>query len=177
MKKAIFLLVVLLLPISVFAQPSPWLLEINGFSFHTEAAFNAGWRETGTQAPYREKWRDFNSINTGVGLRYDLAQNLQAFAGVYRNSYYRPSGYAGLNLRREFSIRNGWRVAPGLKLGFVSGYTNTPEESRLLDTLIFIALPNIEIGTHGKYLNIGLMPPVNRVGVLTLQGVIRFSSL
>lgn len=106
-------------------------------------------KHTGSPVWYDGKdYRKWNEINIGGGISYEMNPNLEASAGFFNNSFYKPSVYAGLDLhttRAKF-------VSAGLAFGPISGYTNTPTK-----TLVFV-LPNV-VFTKGKFrARVGYMP-------------------
>lgn len=62
------------------AEPGDYHLIIHGASYHTVP------RTSGPQ---------WNQVNPGMGLRYELSDTVSLQVGAYKNSYYRKSLYAG----------------------------------------------------------------------------------
>jgi hypothetical protein len=188
-------------PNSNAAKGDFWL-EVNGTSFHGESDYHDGWDRTyypdydwGKPLPVdnllytqkngeysffteTEKRRKFNSANFGLGLKYGLAKYADAFVGFYDNSYDKTSFYGGVNIKRDFHPGGGkFRVAPGLKLGLVTGYAGTPDNDAAWgpgDTAP-MAIPNIEVGYGSVYTNAGYIPAVgeNSTWAVMVQGGIR----
>lgn len=107
MKLAALAVLALLFVAPAHAQPTPWSLDINLASVHTEA-----WAR-----------RDLNQTNPGLGLEYQASLDWGAAAGFYRNSYRRTSAYAlGVWTPLHLAIPGGLTAGAGLAAGLVSGY-------------------------------------------------------
>ena len=87
--------------------PSPWALDINVTSVHTEA-----WAR-----------RQLNQDNPGLGIEYQITPNWSAAGGFYRNSYRRETAYAlGIWTPLHLDLPAGLKASAGLAAGLVSGY-------------------------------------------------------
>ena len=88
----------------------PWSLDLSLASYHTRA-----WAR-----------RELNQINPGVGVEYQWSPNWSALAGIYRNSYRKPTLYAlSAWTPLHFSLPAGISASAGLAVGLASGYTRT----------------------------------------------------
>jgi hypothetical protein len=86
---------------------SPWSLDINVTSVHTEA-----WAR-----------RQLNQDNPGLGIEYQFTPNWSAAGGFYRNSYRRETAYAlGVWTPLHLDLPGGLTANAGLAAGLVSGY-------------------------------------------------------
>ena len=75
---------------------------------------------TTVRSYHADRHADYNEKNWGLGLRYKLdADHLSAVAGVYKNSLYKPSIYAGLAYT---PIKWLTDVNVGFLVGGVTGY-------------------------------------------------------
>ena len=89
------------------ASPSPWSLDINSASVHTEA-----WAR-----------RQLNQDNPGLGIEYQFSPDWSAAGGFYKNSYRRETAYAlGIWTPLRISLPCGLTASAGLAAGLVSGY-------------------------------------------------------
>ncbi len=87
--------------------PSPWSLDINATSVHTEA-----WAR-----------RQLNQDNPGLGIEYQFNPDWSAAGGFYKNSYRRETAYAlGIWTPLHIDLPAGLTASAGLAAGLVSGY-------------------------------------------------------
>jgi len=87
--------------------PSPWSLDINVTSVHTEA-----WAR-----------RQLNQDNPGLGIEYQFNKDWSAAGGFYRNSYRRETAYMlGVWTPLHVDLPAGLTASAGLAAGLVSGY-------------------------------------------------------
>ena len=87
--------------------PSPWSIDINTTSIHTEA-----WAR-----------RQLNQDNPGLGIEYQFSTNWSAAGGFYRNSYRRETAYMlGVWTPLHVDLPAGLTASVGLAAGLVSGY-------------------------------------------------------
>lgn len=87
--------------------PSPWSLDINTASYHTEA-----WAR-----------KKLNQDNPGLGIEYQFNRNWSATSGFYKNSYRRETAYAlGVWTPVHIDLPCGLTASAGLAAGVVSGY-------------------------------------------------------
>lgn len=108
--------------------------------------------------------RDFNEFNPGVGLHVSLPDlPFYAAAGVYRNSLYSTSVYAGIG--KDFAL--GGPFSFRLTAGAVTGY-EVPVAPALLPELVIS-------GAHYG-VSIGYMPKL-AIGDKTVEAVFTFSIL
>ncbi len=97
------------------ASPSPWSLDINTTSYHTEA-----WAR-----------HQLNQDNPGLGVQYQYSPSLGFAAGAYENSYSRTSLYAlALYTPAHFTLPFGLTASAGIAAGSVSGYTHAEAPGR-----------------------------------------------
>lgn len=99
--------------------------------------------------------KEFNEDNAGIGYKLD---NLRF--GVYNNSYHKTTVYAGYDAHTS-----GKYFQLGLQAGIASGYQGTPQGR---GELTVFALPYVAIGSERVKAEIGYLPPVNGVGVITM---------
>jgi hypothetical protein len=102
----------------------------------------------------------YNEKNLGIGIQYNLSQDLRLLAGEYKNSFFNKSNYFGIAWlpfhRDNFSA--------GFLIGEVSGYVFSN-----LSKYSFIAIPEVT-WENGRYLvNIVFVPPVQKAGVVAVQ--------
>lgn len=180
------------------AAKGDFWLEINGTSIHSESDYHDGYeRRYGelkdlvghpgcckAAEDYKsvyvleEKRTNYNSANYGLGLKYGMAKYADAFVGFYDNSYNQTSFYAGVNLKRDFYPVGGkFRVAPGVKIGLVTGYEGTPDDDNAWGPggTAPMAIPNVEVGYDRFYVNTAYIPKVGTAttSVIMVQGGIR----
>ncbi len=99
------------------SPPSPWSLDINLASWHTRA-----WaRHTLSQR------------NPGVGIERDFSPDWSAMAGLYSNSYRKPTWYAlAAWTPLHAGLPAGLSLSAGIAAGLVSGYARTQVRSEPL---------------------------------------------
>ena len=98
-------------------SPSPWSLDINLASWHTRA-----WAR-----------RQLSQRNPGVGIQRDFSPDWSAMAGLYSNSYRKPTWYAlAAWTPLRAALPAGLSVGAGIAAGLVSGYTKTQVRSEPL---------------------------------------------
>lgn len=86
---------------------SPWSLDINATSVHTEA-----WAR-----------RQLNQDNPGLGMEYQFNHEWSAAGGFYKNSYRRETAYAlAIWTPLHIDLPAGLMADAGLAAGLVSGY-------------------------------------------------------
>jgi len=93
-----------LIVFSVMADPT-YFLDINGLAKHTD-----------TDYPYNER-------NYGLGISREKEKNKwvnSLAAGMYKNSFYKPSYYAGGSLARRFGDK--YYMDIGAMGGLITGY-------------------------------------------------------
>ena len=89
------------------ADASPWSLDINTTSIHTES-----WAR-----------RQLNQDNPGLGIERQFNKDWSAAGGFYRNSYRRETAYAlALWTPLHCDLPAGLAASAGLAAGLVSGY-------------------------------------------------------
>jgi len=113
--KALGILLALFVGLSAHAEPGDYHIITHGFSYHT------------VPRPSDPQW---NQVNPGHGIRYELNDTVSIQAGFYKNSYYRNSVYAGvdwtpldLKIPDVGSLSTG-RLQMGGFIGLASGYTD-----------------------------------------------------
>lgn len=74
--------IAMLLALTAQAEPSDNHLVLHGVSYHTIP---------------RTRGPEWNQTNPGIGLRHEFTQTLSGQIGVYKNSFYRQSIYAGVD--------------------------------------------------------------------------------
>lgn len=103
---------------------------------------------------------NFNETNSGFGYRHDITGSLSAGGGIYDNSYNNTSVYAGIDLHTSRDKRMG----VGIQAGIVTGYEDTPQGAGVVTAF---ALPYIRAG-HGRvFAEVGYLPPVAGISVIT----------
>lgn len=101
----ILIALALALPVSAISATGDTHVIVHGLSRH------AAPRTTG----------DWNEVNTGLGLRYELNDTLSIQGGVYRNSVNRQSVYSSL----DWTPLSYGPVSAGVYAGVVSGYADS----------------------------------------------------
>ncbi len=142
-------------------QGDLWL-DVNGLSWHTQRTYF-----------WQGQTRTYNQTNFGLGVGAGLNDWSEVKAGWFNNSYRKTSVYATVNLTPTWlKYRNGdWYVAPGVALGAITGYHDTPEQT---DTVAPFGLLNVTVGhVKGWRFTLGYLPSTllvkNGVNVVTLQ--------
>lgn len=143
-------LVALCVGLSFFrtARAGELFLDINGISKHSQSTY---WYQ-GQEIP-------FNSENPGIGITYKARPHLDLKSGFYKNSYYRTSAYAAINISKEFRIEKVG-VTPGVMFGVATGYTDTPMYSHVLQPSVFLT---VGIKLSGTGFNIGYIPGLTKL--------------
>lgn len=90
----------------------------------------------------------FNEDNAGLGIRYQVHENIDISLGFYDNSYHKTSVYVGA----EAHTSRKRLISIGIALATVSGYSDTPTETPLL------LLPVVQIGPPQIGARIGYIP-------------------
>lgn len=102
-----------------------------------------------------DKSKDFNEANPGIGYRSENG----LLGGVYRNSYNKPSVYAG----KQYETSIGGPFNAGITMGGVTGY---PAAS-----VLPMIVPEISADMGDSQFALMLQPPVGNKtkGALALQ--------
>lgn len=113
---------------------------------------------------------EYNDDNFGLGIAYDINNNIQARVGFYDNSYYNISVYAGgslhTNINKPFAI--------GIQAGLVHGYKGSYKNDNITK-LMFMALPFIQLRYENVALEVGYIPKqVSEVSLATLSVTVEF---
>ncbi|WP_298294033.1 hypothetical protein [Thiomonas sp.] len=149
------ILAVLLLALAGTAHASPWALDVNLTSYHTE------------------QWaRDaLNQSNPGLGLEYQIAPDWSAMTGFYRNSYRRTSAYAlAAWTPLHVALPAGIEASAGIAAGLVGGYTR--EECPVAP---LGAAGVLKLRKDGYGINLLMVPNMgSKSGFIGLQAVISF---
>lgn len=103
-------------------------LAIPAFApIHTAAA--ATWRlDANLASIHTERWaRDsLNQRNPGIGFEYQASRTWALAAGIYSNSYRKPTVYALAEFTPlHLGGGNHWHIDAGVAAGIASGYTRT----------------------------------------------------
>lgn len=104
-----------------------------------------------------------NEDNFGLGVSYQLNEDIELKLGYFENSHYKTSVYALVNktLWNLNSSNSHWDVRAGLAAGLVSGYEGTKGENELsFGVAQPMILPNVVIGYKRVQSLIGLVPSV-----------------
>lgn len=120
-----------------------WSIDLNGLSRHSERHYS----DNGVR-------RDYNESNLGIGGSYAWSDDLDLKLGVFENSYFRDTVYAGVYWHRDF-YWGDWTVAPGVALLLVTGYDDTPQDAPAVAPL---AIPGVSVGHRAVRLNLGVVP-------------------
>ena len=115
--------------------------------------------------------QQYNELNLGLGITHTLRDSVDLSAGFYNNSYNITSVYGVANFNYDFGT--GWLVvSPGITIGAVTGYRNTPmrlEEFSVGDTSLLV-LPNINFDVFRFRTTVGMIPGMQgRSPLYTLQ--------
>lgn len=145
---------------SVFSRAADLYLDINGFSRHSQ-----------THYTYQGERQAYNADNAGLGLTKQLTDGVDLMAGFYKNSFHKPSIYAGANFHINF-LSGMYALRPGVSVGLVSGYDNTPDHTGMVRLCV---LPNIRASIQNLGVKVGYVPAIGgsrgnvAVSVLTVQ--------
>lgn len=120
----------ILLPIfcllSLPASAGDLWVDIHGLSIHSSSSYS-----------YKQYSGDYNWANLGAGVGYALTPNVELKAGAYWNSYENLSVYAGARFGLRLPVGDsGVIVDPGLTVGVVTGYEDTPDEAAAIQPVI-----------------------------------------
>ena len=138
------------------ALPSPWSLDINATSVHTEA-----WAR-----------RQLNQDNPGLGIEYQFTPDWSAAGGFYRNSYRRETAYMlGVWTPLHLGLPCGLTANAGIAAGLVSGYRRpeVPTEPLAAGAVLrlrtahgfginLLAVPNTQSGSG--FIGLQLVAPI-----------------
>ena len=136
--------------------PSPWSLDINVTSVHTEA-----WAR-----------RQLNQDNPGLGIEYQFTPDWSAAGGFYRNSYRRETAYMlGVWTPLHLGLPCGLTANAGIAAGLVSGYRRpeVPTEPLAAGAVLrlrtahgfginLLAVPNTQSGSG--FIGLQLVAPI-----------------
>ena len=112
---------------------------------------------------------EYNNKNFGLGVAYDINNNVQARAGFYDNSYYKTSLYAGGSLHTD--IRKTFAI--GVQVAFVTGYDDLGID-KYDQKLLLIPLPFVKFGYKHMGFEIGYMPNlIKDTPLFTFQATIK----
>lgn len=108
-----------------------------------------------------------NAANLGIGLEIDANPQWTMSGGIYSNSFYDTSVYAGAI--RQFWMRDRWRL--GLMLGAVNGYRHLNDGG-----FYPYVFPMLQYRGQTVGVNLALVPPVHAStgGLLAVQFKVRF---
>lgn len=82
-----------------------------------------------------------NQRNPGLGITYSFAPNWSASAGVYRNSFSRPSMYAvGVWTPLHWRVSQNWHVDVGGEAGVLTGYTRANNPAAPFGAAVLVRL-------------------------------------
>lgn len=124
------ILALLLFPVLVNAdEPRIWL-DINWFSFHEEDYY---YTDQGVK-------QEFNENNPGILVRYELHQNLDIGAGMFKHSFDEWTPALGF----EIHTRRNRGISIGAVAGYAPGYKDTD-----INTVFFI-LPMVQAQLPGS---------------------------
>lgn len=113
--------------------------------------------------------KDRNELNYGLGVEYGMTQDTALLAGVYKNSFYHYSRYAGISwMPVELAIPN---TKAGIVLGGADGYDSINNGG----WFPFLA-PALSVEAQHFGINFVFMPPANSKlrGALALQFKVLF---
>ena len=125
------------------------LLDVNGYSWHSRDIYTSGGMS-----------REYNSMNTGLGLTKQVSNHVDVSAGVYENSYYKTSVYGCANFHLNFG-GGALIVRPGVSVGIVTGYDNTPDNTGVVRPIV---LPSLVASFNDFGVRFGFVPPFPRSG-------------
>ena len=98
-------------------------------------------------------WEDYNNVNPGLGLEYEMSNHWSAKAGMYKNSLNSNSAYAGANLHTAY----GDGVSVGLNLGLATGY-----EAEHDTPVVPVIMPNLNIQIDKIRFEVGVLPGIGK---------------
>ena len=143
-----------------FAAPGDFWLDLNVASKHSQRTYFVNGEP-----------RRFHENNLGLGATYEVLDWCDLKAGWFENSYEKTSVYALVNPHWTLIARPRWQFAPGVALGLVSGYQNTPERTGEIAPWGLLTV-SLGLGERWK-INLGYVPSrvfvSNSVDVATLQ--------
>lgn len=162
MKKLTAILIILYSGMAHSAEGDLWL-DVNVASYHTSSEYC-----------YKDKCDDWNQLNYGVGVSYEVDSLFELTGGYFRNSYNKNSFYAGTKMKHDLIINN-FIVTPGVVIAFTTGYNNTEVEAKKIQ---LFGLPTISL-SHDNYRAVVGYLPIRILGlgstdVFTLQLGIKF---
>lgn len=108
---------------------------------------------------------DFNERNLGLGLAIDLSGGFAVRGGVYDNSYDRSSVYLSGDWHTS-----GSNVRAGIQAGLVSGYDGTQQGAGVVTPYL---MPYLAVGSRTVKAEVGCIPPIGGIGVITLSVSVR----
>ena len=100
-----------------------------------------------------ESWEQYNNVNPGLGLEYELSNNLSTKAGFYKNSINATTVYAGGNVHTAY----GDGISVGLNFGLATGYE---AEHGLM--IVPVVMPNINFEYGGLRMEVGVLPGIGK---------------
>jgi hypothetical protein len=149
-----------LLVSSSTAAPGDFWFDVNVASRHSSRDYR-----------WRGQVQRFNQNNLGLGATYEVNCWCDVKGGFFRNSYDKTSVYAVGNAKWTLVTRPNWSLAPGVALGLVSGYQNTPEQTGEVAPWGMVSM-TVGIGERWR-VNLGYIPSrifvSNSIDVATLQ--------
>jgi len=106
---------------------------------------------------YSNCTKKFNEFNYGLTGTYRPTEHIELWAGFVRNSFNQSSKFGVINFNNTYFTDSKIKLIPGIGLGFVDGYGNTPVKVTFGDTGIApIVMPNLTIQKNHHRLNVGL---------------------
>ena len=98
-------------------------------------------------------WEDYNNVNPGLGLEYEMDSNLSAKGGFYKNSVNTNTFYAGMNAHTKY----GDGVSVGLNFGVATGY-----EAEHGMSIVPVIMPNVNFEIAKVRLEVGVLPGIGK---------------
>jgi len=149
-----------------------WSIDLNGLSVHSEDRYvekgrSHAYNETNPGLGISIEWLEWNGFveqTSWTQWIHRAGIDADIKFGFFENSYREDSIYAGVFLHKDYG-RGDWKLAPGLGVLLVTGYSDTPEDAPEVFPLPVLGL---EVGHKAAKLNLGFVPWGN-VDFATLQ--------
>lgn len=122
---------------AIAMEQGEYSLDINIGSRHSEGTY---WGLENRSRGYIEK--KYNENNFGVGLSYGYRTWVDFKTGFFENSYEKNSFYIGAFIHKDIYLFRSkmWLIAPGVNVGGVTGYNNTPMKTPVIAPLFIPAI-------------------------------------
>ncbi|MHB0978435.1 MAG: hypothetical protein ACYC1K_03500 [Minisyncoccota bacterium] len=144
--KPLILFLAIMLPHNI-STAGELYIDINGKAWHDNKTYR-----------YEKQTFNYNENNLGLGLTYSIHKYIEISTGYYYNSFRRNTLYGAAKLKYDIKYK-AFTITPGLGLGLVTGYEDTPVKADIIQPVV---IPVLRIVYEKVGLTIGYLPKTER---------------